>query len=61
MLSMPAWLTERFGGAAVWQWLNLAIYLLLVILWVANCNFARKNGQMTNLAPAGCLPYPVEL
>jgi MscS family membrane protein len=34
MLSIPTWLTERFGGAAVWQWLSLAIYLLLVIMFV---------------------------
>ena len=28
-------------------------------LWLANCYFARKNRQLTDLAPDNSLPYPV--
>jgi transposase len=28
-------------------------------LWVANCYFAHKNRQTTDLAPDKSLPYPV--
>lgn len=43
MLSMPAGMTERFGGAAVWQWLSLVIYLLLVILFVFLARFVCRK------------------
>ena len=45
MLSMPAWLTKRFGGIAVWQYLSLAVYLLFIILFVYLVRFiCRKIG-----------------
>ncbi|MDA9982631.1 hypothetical protein N9H39_07835, partial [Gammaproteobacteria bacterium] len=45
MLSRPAWLTERFGGVAVWQWLGLLVYLLLAILFIFLARFfCRKTG-----------------
>ena len=32
---------------------------LLFTLWLANCYFAYKNRQTTDLAPDKSLPYPV--